>query len=174
MRLRKARKTRVSKQQVKALLAEKSITCTQHKRTLLPGPYTNQTTQLKLKVSLRPNQSISTKLGSFLGFYRDTSNWNEKGWYPLSLNLTATNLRSAVLKHSLTDFMIAAELYLNQPDRTGHKPYGDLVLLSVLSDNSLNSDPEHCFVSVLAKTNRKYLPGFAAVRKGLLTVLPKS
>ena len=151
------------------MLAAQSITSTQHKRTLKPGPYTNQTTQLKLKVSLRPTKSFYHQ-GEFLGFYRDPTNWDEKGWYPLSLNLTATNLQSAVQKHSLTDFMIAAELNLNQP-RAGYKPYGDLVLLSVLVDNSQHPDPTHRFVSVLAKTNRKYLSGFAAVRKGLLTIL---
>lgn len=152
---------------IKAYHEEQARTSAQRKRTIIPGPWTETLTALKLEPTLRENCSICESLGPYLGVYRDTSNWNEKGWYPISLNLTLENLNVQVQQHGLDQVLAACEVALNNTKR-----YGRLILLWVFSNNSQDLDPTKRFLSCWAKTNRRRLEGFMASVRGVLVVYP--
>jgi hypothetical protein len=156
---------------MKSFREERKKTPYKRKNTITPGPWTNLPTKLKLTPTLRTNHSVGGL--EFYGLYRDTSNWNERAWYPISINIELPDLLPLVQKHGLDQIMAACEQSLNARV-DGRKRYGTIILLSVFSDNSQNPDPTRRFLSCLAKTNKKRVPGFIATRKGELVVYSKA
>ena len=129
------------------------------KRVIIPGPWTNlpaTTVQAVLKPS-------TTLLGqSILGVYTKDG-LSEKGWYPIKVNTTSPNIAKDIATLTLPVFLAAAEKDLNAT-----KLYGSIVLLSLLVDHS--SDPA-AFISLAAKTNKKSISEFAAIRKRKFVIL---
>jgi hypothetical protein len=159
-------RVRVSKELAHQYAEDQKLTTAKRKKIVIPGPWTNLETELVLDVSLRIHQPV-TKLEPYYGTYREDNNWNEKAWFPISINLVFSDMGNLVLKHGLDKCLAACEKSLNDQKR-----YGTLILLQVVSDNSQRtSDP---FVSVKAKTNKKNILGFAATRSNELIVLTKA
>ena len=168
----KKEKLTKAQKNIKAYREERLKTSAKRKRTIIPGPWTLLETKLALTPTLKANSSIYSVLGPFYGIYRDDSNWNEKGWYPISINILLPDLQALVQTHGLDQVLAAAEIGLNKIlDENHKKSYGHIILLSVFSDNSQNPDPIKRFISCWAKTNKKSVVGFLATRKGELTVL---
>lgn len=161
---------------MKAFREERKKTSAKRKKTIIPGPWTELKTKLKLKPVLKENHSICNSLGIFYGSYLDTSNWSEKGWYPIVINIALDNLQKLVIKHGIDQVIAACEKSLNDSlDENRKSRFGHLILLSLFSDNSQKEEPTKRFLSCYAKTNKKRIIGFMTVRKGqLLVIKPQS
>ena len=154
---------------IKAFREERKKTSAGRKRTIIPGPWTDKETKLKLKPELKANQSVCRTIGEYYGIYRDNSNWNEKGWYPITINIMAKNLKQLVSKHGIDQVMAACEKGLNEClDEEKKKRFGHIILTYVFSDNSQR---DNGFISCWAKTNKKRIVGFLTIRKAQLVVI---
>lgn len=162
----KQRKVRVTKKAIKKIQEQNKISSATRKRTIIPGPWTNKTTKLKVDAFLVEHKSICHNIGSYNGIYSNNQDINERGWYPLFINISFPDIKNIAAKHDVDEIMTACEISLNQKDKTGKKRYGDLVILELASNNSQKEDEPTRFLSCKAKTNRKNITGFAAVRNG--------
>jgi len=167
---KKKRKTRVTQADTIALREkqkkERSISNYKRKKTIIPGPWTEIDTTLEVKTKLRMNKSISGLETS--GAYPNTKFYPnaEKGWYPILINITSKSIKRDVEKHGLDNYMAACEKSLN-----AQKTLGTIVFLEVSVDHSFDDNRERRFLSCLAKTNKKNIKGFTAIRKGVYQVL---
>lgn len=155
---KKTRRTRVTKKQVIAIREGKKKTGS--KKVVVPGPWTNTQTKLEVKATLRPTQGI---MGEALGTYSKDTAWIERGWYPIIINITSKSIKRDVEEHGLGDYLAACEQSLNNTENK--KKYGTVILLEATVDNSLHQDRSHRFVSCRAKTNKKSIKGFLAIRQ---------
>ena len=77
-----------------------------------------------------------------------------------------------ITKHDLNGFIAACEHCLNEAvDAEGKPLYGDVVILRIHEPNALNPDPARRFISCYAKTNKKSIKGFTAIRQNKYTLL---
>jgi len=162
----KKRKTRVTKAFVHQLQEEKKNAPKAKKNLIVPGPWTNTDTQLKVKPEIRVTQGI---IGPLYGAYTKTEFWHEKGWYPIILNITSKKIKKDVEKHGLDAYIAAWEKAINIPENKDK--YGTIVILKASVDHSLDEDETRRFISCEAKTNKKSIKGFSAVRKGKYVIL---
>lgn len=166
---KKTRKTRVSKKAVKRIREDANKSSYTRKKTIIPGPWTNVETDIEIKPKLKLNNSFYFKQG-YYGSYTSDHNWNEKGWYPIIINVEAENLKDLVAEHGLDNTLAAAEKALNLLKDGKSKPlYGHVIFLSWLVDKS--QEEQNRFISVTAKTNKKSIPGFIAIRKREMVLL---
>lgn len=175
-RKKKKRKTRVTKKDVKAARKELKMSSSQRKRRVIPGPWTETETELKVEAKMRWNNTgpMVSILGPSFGTYTSKDDvWGEKGWYPILFNLTAPNMKELVAKHGIDQFLAASEKALNEEqDEKGKPKYGVIIFLSVGLDGSQREDENKRFISVHAKTNKKSISGFRAIRKREYITLP--
>jgi len=161
--VKKKRKIRVTREQV--LQAAKDNKIKAKKNVVVPGPWTNLQTDLKINPRVRNSKGIVAEIA---GVYSNDDMWAEKGWYPISINITSDDIFQKVQKYGLDQYIAAWEKFINLEDK---KSYGTIVLLQATVDHSLNEDETHRFVSCRAKTNKKSIKGFVAIRKGKYTIL---
>ena len=165
------RKIRVTQEEVIEIREkqkiERSISSYSRKKVIKPGPWTNMDSPIKVKVTLKINKGIMEK--EAYGSYPDSKFHTniEKGWYPILINIVTKSMKRDVEKHGIDNFLAACEKSLNE-----QKKYGTVILLKASVDHSSNDDNEQRFISCLAKTNKKSISGFLAVRKKIFTVLP--
>jgi hypothetical protein len=150
---------------IQAYKQDCKLTSSERKKTIVPGPWTGLKTELKVEALLRPLKSVCERFGAIQGVYRDDSAWKEKGWYPITINIACPKLEENVIKYGIDQVLAACEASLNQT-----QDYGTLVIMYLFSDNSQQAD-SNCFLSCLAKTNKKRIEGFLAWRKGQLGVI---
>jgi len=166
----KKRKTVATKKMVKKIREErkkiKNTSSYQKKKTVVAGPWTNITTKLKVKVSLRAHNGL---MGESYGTYPSIEMWHEPGWYPIIFNLMSKEIQAEVEKYGINEYLAACEVALNLPENK--KKYGNVVFLEMQADNSQNEDKSRRFISMRAKTNKKNIIGFTAIRKGIYKVL---
>lgn len=161
------RKTRVTKEDIQEARVEMNKTSYERKRKVIPGPWTNIETKLIVEVSLRLNTGIIDQLlGACIGSYTDDTNWFEKSWYPICINVELPDAAKLIQEHGIAQVLAATEQALNKMAL-----YGDIILLQLVSDNSMNEDPTRRFLSLKAKTNKKSIKGFRAMRQGELVML---
>ena len=165
------RKTRITKKQIAKARAERKKTVYQRKKQIIPGPWTNVETELKVNAKLKLNNSsiMAQILGPCYGTYKNDSDWQEKSWYPIYINIEVPRLKQLVEKHGINKVMAACEKSLTEQSK-----YGTIVLLNLGVDHSQNISPKKRFLSVLAKTNKKNIEGFRAIRKQEYIVIGKS
>ena len=163
--MEKKRKTRVTKKAIRAARKELKKTSYQRKKTVKPGPYTElDTTGVDIKPRLKKNSSMFFKEPVY-GNYQSTSDWNEKGWYPIVINIEATSIAKKVDEYGMDKFLAAVEKMLSEEtDKKGRSKYGTIVILEMAVDHSQD---EKKFISLRAKTNKKNISGFVAVRSGV-------
>ena len=148
--------------------AERKITSYQRKKKIIPGPWTEIETIIKVNADIRLNNTgaMASILGPSRGTYLKEEYWSEKGWYPIIFNLEAKRMNTLVARHGMDQFIAASEKALNSKlDSSGKPMYGNIVILSVSVDNSQRTDKSRRFISCRAKTNNKNIPGFMARRK---------
>lgn len=159
------RKTRVTKKQINA--QRKANRPKINKKKTSPGPWTNKDTELEVKVRLRPTNGM---IGEIYGIYTsETIRMCERGWYPIKFNITSKSIKRDVLEWSIDDYMAACEKSLNTKENKAK--YGTVVIMEVRVDKSVHDEREQRFISCLAKTNKKSIKGFAAVRKKVYKIL---
>jgi hypothetical protein len=167
---KKTRKATVSKKMIKKIREaekkRKSTSSYKKKKTIVPGPWSNINVDFDVKASLRLNQSM---LGEIYGTYPRDESWYEPGWYPIIFNLVSKNMHADIEKHGLDKFLSACEKALNSADNI--KKYGNIILLEVAVDKSHLENNKDRFISVRAKTNKKNISGFSAIRKGMYKIL---
>jgi hypothetical protein len=159
------RKTRVTKEEVRAIREAKlnAPSSSQAKRMIKPGPWTDVKTRLKVNAKLRVHRGL---LGDMYGIYRIDEKWNEKGWYPVVINITSDKILEDITKFGIDEYMAACEVSLNKENQYGH-----LILLNIFSDNSSRNSADQRFLSCYAKTNKKGVTGFAAIRQGMFKII---
>jgi len=168
----KQRKTRVTKEQIKAVRKDMKISSYQRKRKIIPGPWTEVETTFKVKPKFRANHSFYFKDQPYYGKYTYTHDWHEKGWYPILFNLEANNMQKLVAKHGMDKFLAATEKAFNEMKGKNNRPvYGNIIILSWSCDHSQDEDPSRRFISINAKTNKKNILGFMAFRKKEMVIL---
>lgn len=140
------------------------------KISVKPGPWTNVGTKIKIKARFRPTTSFSTGLGTYIGVYRESDDWEEKGTYPIAFNITAPNLYKYSQTYGLDEILAASERYLSSlTDEDGKSLYGQITILKVLADYSSNQNRQ--FISCAGKTTKKRIKGFLAAKKNGLKVI---
>lgn len=167
---KKERKARVTKEEVKILREkekkERKLSNYKRKKKVIPGPWTNIDPPMKVNVKLREGQSVTgeTLLGSYPNpkFYGPI----QKGWYYILVNLTSKSMKRDIEEHGLDNYIAACEKELIEQEKMG-----TVVIMDVVLDKSLNEDRSERFISCLAKTNKKNIPKFAAVRGNVYQVL---
>ena len=170
---KKKRKTRVTKKDIEKARVERSITSAQRKRKVIPGPWTERETKLKVKAYFKYNNKgvMADILGPSYGSYTKDELWGEKGWYSLVFNLVAEDMKSIIAEHGMDNFLAACEKSLNEQLDTKKKPkYGRIIITIMCVDHS-NRESERRFISCRGKTNKKGIEGFRAIRKGELVTL---
>jgi len=163
---KKIRKTRVSRESVRKILDEKRqqrLAKHKNKKTITPGPWTNIGPTVDIKASLHPSNTI---IGIVYGTYAKEREWDEKGWYPICINITSTNIEYELEKYGTDVYMASCERSLNSP--SNKKKFGTIIILDIVSNNVCDG----CvFISCRAKTNKKSIKGFSASRKKEYKVL---
>lgn len=165
---KKKRKARVTKQDIMNIREERKITSYQRKKKIIPGPWTEIETDIKVNVDIRLNidSIMSGILGPTKGSYLREELWVEKGWYPIVFNIEAKRMNTLVEKHGMDKFLAASEKALSSKiDRKGNLEYGKIIILHVSSDNSQRADKSKRFISCYGKTNKKNISGFMTMRK---------
>lgn len=165
---RKKRKTRITKKDILKAKNDRKITSYQRKKKVIPGPWTEVETSLKVKSDLRTNNSgiMAEILGPSKGTYLREEFWPEKGWYPILFNIESKRMKEIIAKHGIDQFLAATEKELNRKtDKSGKSLYGKIIILNVSVDNSQREDKSKRFISCRGKTNKKNISGFMAVRK---------
>jgi hypothetical protein len=160
----KQRKARVTKEMVKQIREEKKVKAKKNK--IQPGPWSDVETSAKVKPELRITAGI---VGEMRGSYARDEFWAEKGWYPININLKSANMLKEIKKVGLDEYLAAWEKAINS--EKFKKEFGNIILLSVSSDHSAEDSEEKRFISCRAKTNKKSISGFFAVRGGKCTIL---
>jgi len=165
---KKKRKTRVTKKQVREMrefLASKRKKS--NKNRIIPGPWTNTETKVQIGARLRKSTGVMNEiLGVSIGNYLQDEMWFEPGWYPLVFNIESDNIKEEVAKHGMDQYLAASEKALNNIlDSKGKKLFGTIIILQATVDNSQHDDTSHRFISCRAKTNKKSIKGFKAMRK---------
>lgn len=164
--MKKKRKARVTKEMAHQFAEDQKLTTAKRKKIIVPGPWTNLDPTFTVNAAPRKHQPI-IMTEPYFGVYREDNNWNEKAWFPISINVTFPNMPALVKEFGLDLVLAAAEKSL-----TEQKIYGNLILLYVVADNSQR--PTDPFISCRAKTNKRNILGFAALRNQVLTVLTKA
>lgn len=149
-------KTRVTKKALNKARKELNKTSYERKKKVIPGPYTKDT-DLRVPVKLLENSSIMFSF-TYLGSYVRDMNWNEKGWYPIVFNIPYDE--GLLKEHGIDEYMAALEKSMSDEKIDNKKKYGTVVITSKVLENK-----EKGFISVRAKTNKKNISGFKAVRK---------
>ena len=167
---RKKRKIRVTKKEVQEWREEKKKNKADKKK-IIPGPWTNMETDIKVKTKLRKSIGLVESMGDAFGNYLKDQSWWEPGWYPLVFNIQSTKMKKEVYEYGIDQYLAASEIALNNVLVDGKKKYGTIVLLKATIDHSQHEDPEHRFISCVAKTNKKSIVGFRAFRKGIFKTL---
>ena len=165
--MKRQRKTRITKELVHQMQETRKIKA--QKNVIIPGPWTNVETELKVKPELRLTDVL---IGQILGHYRDDEQWREKGWYPISINITSSKIKRDVEKYGIAEYLSAWEKAIN--DEKLANQYGTIILLNAMVDHSHDENENHRFISCLAKTNKKSIPGFGAIRKAQYIILGKN
>ena len=173
MARKKKRKTRVTKKEVERIKNYNRLTSAQSKKRIIPGPWTNLETELKVDARLRENKTFMWEtLGTCYGSYAKDELWGEKGWYSIVFNIEADDIKELVSKHGMDQFLVASEKSLNRKVDTSGKPkYGTLIINTMCVNNSQKENTSSRFVSCRGKTNKKSIKGFRAIRKKVLITI---
>jgi hypothetical protein len=121
---------------------------------------------MKIDVEIKENVSITGKT-VFGSYIKNKDNCAEKGWYEIIINITSNSIREDIQKCGLNNYLAAAEKELSMKK----EKYGTIVLLSVEVDGSQRDNKEKRFISCKAKTNKKHIVGFSAIREGKHVIL---
>lgn len=167
------RKTRVTKKEVIAVREEMKIPSYQRKKNIKLGKWSEIDPGFTINLKLKANKSCYSD-DVYYGSYVDVSNWCEKGWYPILMNIQLNDMKELITTHGMDKFMAAVENSLNTTKENGKPKFGNVVLLEWLTDNSQNDDESKRFISIKAKTNKKNITGFFASRKGELVIICKN
>jgi hypothetical protein len=108
-------------------------------------------------------------MGELCGTYPRKEFWSERGWYPININITSSKIKRDVLRNGIDTYMAAWEKAINT--ESNKKKYGTIIILSMCVNNSIDNDKDHRFISCEAKTNKKSISGFAAIREGKYVIL---
>lgn len=155
----KTRKIRVTKQQVREILEEKKKSTRGRKNRVIPGPWTEVEVNFSVEARIRWSKNFIGR--DVRGTFIQDEMWSEKSWYPIIVNITSDDISEKVSEFGLDNYLAACEKSLNDSEDK-EKDHGKIVLLSCAVDNShREKDP---FVSCRAKTNRKNIRGFSAIR----------
>lgn len=158
---KRKRKTRITKTEVRKIQEERKKKVKGRKNKIIPGPWTKIDPEFKVKAEIRWGYNCLGK--KLRGTFREEEMWAEKSWYPIIINITSKDIKSKVKMHGLDNYLAACEKSLNDsPDKI--KDHGRVILLNVSTDGSQRKDPERRFISCRAKTNRKTIMGFSALR----------
>jgi len=148
------------------------------KKKISPGPWTEIETDLRFKAKLRWSKGLdgsnnSKVLSRIRGTYPVLRWWNERGWYPIYINLICHGIKELVEKHGMIEVMAAFEKSINI--EKNQKELGTIVLLDVLINHSLDSSkkPGDRFISCLAKTTKRDIVGFVTTRGGKYRIIRK-
>ena len=166
------RKTRATKKAIRKIKDENKMTSYSRKKRVIPGPWTNHETKLKVKAELKVNKPMvqTSILTDFLGTYLSEPNWDEKGWYPILFNLIIKDAKALIEKHGVDDVMASVEKWINAQKCSKGKPkFGTVILMNIMADGALHTDDP--FISIKAKSNKKNIQQFRAIRKGKLITL---
>lgn len=173
---KKKRKTRITKQDISEARKDIKMSSYQRKRRVVPGPWTEMETKLKIEAAMKLNNNsiMASSMGPSFGSYTNKDEiWGEKGWYPIVFNLVAPDMKETITESGLDQFLAASEKSLNeQRDATGRPKYGVVIFTRIGVDGSQREDEERRFVSIRAKTNKKNISGFRATRKKKYVTLP--
>lgn len=155
------RKTRVTKAEVRKIQEERKKKVKGRKNKIIPGPWTEIDPGFKVKAELKWGSNF---LGKRLrGTFERDEMWAEKSWYPIIINVTSKDIKSKVEKYGLDKYLAAVEKSLNDSPKK-IKDHGHIVLLKASVDGSQREDADRRFISCHAKTNRKTVVGFSALR----------
>lgn len=146
--------------------AKKNYNSYKAKKDPKPGPWTNLEAKFTTNILLRPVPSLTTSLPAFYGSYVDKEDWSEKGWYPIIFNICSKDMLKLIQEHGLDNFLIAAEKSLNKD-----RDYGHIIITSIHAPNATNRDATKRFISCEAKTNKKNIAGFMAIRNNKYVLL---
>jgi len=143
------------------------------KNCIIPGPWTNVELKVQIDARLRKiTGAMSDILGVSIGSYLRDELWFEPGWYPIVFNVESDNIKEEVTKYGMDQYLAASEKTLNNIlDPKGKKLFGTIVILQATVDNSQHDDASHRFISCHAKTNKKSIKGFKALRKNEYKIL---
>lgn len=157
-----APKTRVTQFQTDIQNAREAMKTKANKRKTAPGPWTDLDPSFQVKARLRSTTGI---IGEAFGAYprKEHAPHTPKGWYAILFNITSKSIKRDVEEHGIDMYLAACERSLNSPDNK--KRYGTIVLLQAAGDHSLREERDRRFVSCYAKTNKKSIKGFLAVRQ---------
>ncbi len=166
--VKKKRKIKVTKKYINELREAKKNKPSSYKskKAIKTGTWTNIQTKIEVKDKIRKCNGI---IGIMSGAYVRDQFWHEPGWYPVIFNIISKSMKRDVEAHGLEEFVAACEKSLNTPEN--QKKYGNVIILRVEVDHSLDDDRGHRFISMRAKTNKKSISGFTAIRKGIYKVL---
>lgn len=157
--MRQKRKIRVTKEFIHQIQDESKTKA--KKNVIVPGPWTNLLTEnIKIKPELRLTHGI---VFDIYGAYTNVNNWKEKGWYPIVINITSNDIYRKVKEHGIDKYIAAWEKAINS--KNNKKIYGSIIILEATIDHSLDEDKTYRFISCKAKTNRKNIKGFSAIRR---------
>lgn len=166
------RKTRVTKEEIKKVREAKKESSYKSKKKIVPGPWTSRKTKIKkVNIELKESSGImSDILGKAYGNYTNDILDGQKGWYSIVFNIQVdAKMIALIKKHGIDDFLAACEKSMTEKlDKSGKSKYGTVIFLNLSVDNSKDKG----FISIRAKTNKKSISGFRAVRKGEYIVLP--
>ena len=162
--MKQKRKTRVTKEERIQVQDQKKIKA--KKNIIIPGPWTNLDPPFKIKPKIRLTR---TPFNEIMGSYTSYYEWGEKGWYPIAINITSADIAKKVKEFGLELYIAAWEKAINTEENK--KLYGTIVILEETVDHSQDADPDHRFISCRAKTNRKSITGFSAIRQGKYIIL---
>lgn len=155
------RKTRITKAEVRKIQEERKKKIKGRKNKIIPGPWTEIDPEFKVKAEIKWGENFLGK--KLRGAFREDEMWAEKSWYPIIINITSKDIKSKVKKYGLDNYLAACEKSLNDSPKK-LKDHGHIVLLTVGADGSQRDDPDRRFISCHAKTNRKTIMGFSALR----------
>ena len=160
-------RTRVTKKDIEGV--RKKIKPKIDKKRTDPGPWTNTDPTCTVDVELKGSDSALGKI--CYGTYPKHGPIRKRGWYNILFNITSEKIKEDIGEYGLDDYMAACEKWFGKPENK--KKYGTVVILEVRINNALRDDGPR-FLSCLAKTNKKGIKGFAAIRQGLYQIIGDS
>jgi hypothetical protein len=179
----KQSRTRVTKKQLtkvkKAQQKKKNTSLYKCKKRVVPGPWTEFETELVIEPKLRWSEGVckddpkSSIFGKLRGTYPHINWWDERGWYPIYINLVCPSIAELVEKYGMMEVVAAFEKGLNT--ESNQKEFGTIVLLKVVVNHSLDRTrkPSDRFLSCFAKTTKRDIVGFLTTRGGNYRIIEK-
>lgn len=160
-------RTRVTKKDIEEVRTKTKSKI--NKKKTDPGPWTELTPTNPVDVELKCSDSALGKI--CYGTYPKHGPIRKKGWYNILLNITSEKIKEDIEERGLDDYVAACEKWFGKTENK--KKYGTVVILEVRVNNALRDEGPR-FLSCLAKTNKKNIKGFAAIRQGVYQIIGDS